>query len=1155
MIADSTISKVKDLDLKDVLENYGLQFTRSGKTWFACCPFHGERTGSFSVNPYKNLYYCHSCHRGGDAIRFYMDKEGLTYSQAVEAIARANGVGIDYTKTEMTEEQRLAAMKRESMLATLDKVQQFFMDQLRVETSDEARAARKYTYGRWPEEFCATAGIGYAPARSDEFLDFCRSQALSEEILFLLGLLQRGEDGRAYAMFRSRVMIPIRNRMGRIIAYTARYIGNNPKAPKYKNSSNSDLFTKSESIFGIDRAARCREADFFNILEGAPDVLRLQAIGLNNSVAALGTAWSENQFEQLKKLTEAVCFIPDSDPPKEGEPFGPGFKAVMTNGAAAMRLGLSVSVRELPFEREPVRVPLFDFEIEEAEENMLAAKIKAARKAGKNRKEIAAISLSEAERAAVCRQRDLEPFLHKNDADSYILSQDRYAALEEKPFVIWLAEKKFTTAQSIAEERKVVAEIADLLRYVKEPSILSSYIDGLSAIHGKPKLWAAAVAEAKDAARKKAPAVAPKNERERDLELLRQFNLSIRDNCYFTFDGDDEPTRLSNFVLEPLFHIQDESNGTRIFKMKNKYGDVRVIELRESELNSLSAFMQRVGSLGNFVWRAKIDKLNNVKEYTYAKTDSAERIRKLGWDAVGEFFAFGNGIFIDGKFKPVDELGIIRDCRGSTYYIPATSKMYQNNSEIFQFERLMVHENRSGITLHDFAEKLIAVFGENARIALCYLLSTIFRDIIFKRTRHFPILNLFGEKGTGKTTLATSLQSFFIHGIDPPNMGVTSIPAMNDRVSQAVNTLVVFDEYKNDLDVRKIAFAKGLWGGGGQTKKNTNTDGMAAQTIVSTGIALCGQDKPTQDMALFTRLIFLAFTKTSFNQEERKRYDDLTAVCNIGLTHLLVEVLTHRAMFEKNFAQAYALIKSELAAKLADEEVHDRIFGNWLIPLATFRTLESVIDLPFSYNELLETAVKGLRNQSDMCKESSEVADFWNILQGLQTTGRCVDKAHYRIRYHRTFRALSMKEDMVFAEARPVLYLNAPAVSALFNGNRGANSTANRSNWATTLSYLKSHPAFLGLKQDRFVILTPQGIPDFTYEAGPGGTQTRKLKVNRPKALCFDYAQLKETFGLNLETEVLTEAEDYAEDNQSDEQQPPAAPPELFYGNDDDRPF
>lgn len=435
----------------------------------------------------------------------------------------------------------------------------------------------------------------------------------------------------------------------------------------------------------------------------------------------------------------------------------------------------------------------------------------------------------------------------------------------------------------------------------------------------------------------------------------------------------------------------------------------------------------------------------------------------------------------------------------------------------------MVHENRNGVKLYDFSAKLIGVFGENASIALCYLLATLFRDIIFRRTRHFPILNLFGEKGTGKTTLATSLQSFFLHGIDPPNLGVTSVPAMNDRVSQAVNTLVVLDEYKNDLDIRKIAYLKGLWGGGGQTKKNTNTDGMAAQTIVSTGVALCGQDKPTQDMALYTRVIFLSFSKTSFNQIEKRNYEDLVALCNMGLTHLTIEILSHRELFEKNFAEIYSITKKELAAKFENESIHDRIFGNWVIPLAAYRTLETVLDVPFSYADLFETAVKGIRSQNELAQESSEVADFWSMLQGFQTSGKCVDKAHYRIRYMKSFRPISVKEDIEFKEARPILYLNMAAVASLFN-SRNMNATANRSNWSTIMSYLKSHSSFLGLKQDRFTILLPSGLPDYSFEM-VNNEQVKKVKVNRPKALCFDYLQLKEAFGLELETEVIPDTQ------------------------------
>lgn len=1065
MISESTINKVRNLAIEDVLKPY-VRLSRKGLTLMGLCPFHSERTGSFAVTPGKNLFHCFSCNRGGDGIAFIMEKENLTFMEAVTFIAKNNGIPIEYSDEERSEEELLEAKHKESLLVTLDHLHRFFVENLRVAMTNESRAAREYAYGRWPEEFCSIAGIGYAPKDGNTFMEYCRTKGLNEESLFDLGMFKRNEDGSVYAMFRQRIMIPVRNRWGRIIAYTARYIGNSDKVPKYINSSTSIVYSKGETLFGIDRASRQRDADYFIVVEGAPDVLRMQSVGYENTVAALGTAWTDNQFEQLKKFTASLCFIPDSDT-TDGKQYGPGFEAVMANGASAIKKGFHVTVRELPF----------------AKQN------------------------------------------GKNDADSYIHCKEDYSSLKEKHFIVWLARKRFCIAGSLMEERKYVAEIADLLRYVKDQLVFDQCIEQLAKLHGKVKLWRDAVTQARGEARKKQEHGLSMNEMQREAELLRQFGLFVRENCYYAIsEEDEEPARISNFIMEPLFHIEDENNATRIFRMRNMYDVCRVIELKESELCSLSNFQQKVGSLGNYVWLAKIDKLNRVKEYLYSKTDTAERIRKLGWNASEEFFAFGNGILYGGTFKNVDDLGIVRGVNGKAFYIPATSRIYLHNPEIFQFERLMVHENRNGVKLYDFASRLIGVFGENASIALCYLLATLFRDIIFRRTRHFPILNLFGEKGTGKTTLATSLQSFFLHGVDPPNLGVTSVPAMNDRVSQAVNTLVVLDEYKNDLDIRKIAYLKGLWGGGGQTKKNTNTDGMAAQTIVSTGVALCGQDKPTQDMALYTRVIFLAFSKTSFNQVEKRNYEGLVALCNMGLTHLTIEILNHRELFEKNFPETYSVTKRELAAKFENESIHDRIFGNWVIPLAAYRTLETVLDMPFSYADLFETAIKGVRSQNELAQESSEVADFWSMLQGFQTSGKCVDKAHYRIRYMKSFRPISAKEDIEFKEARPILYLNMAAVASLFN-SRNMNATANRSNWSTIMSYLKSHSSFLGLKQDRFTILLPSGLPDYSIEI-VNNEQVRRVKVNRPKALCFDYLQLKEAFGLELETEVITDIQD-----------------------------
>lgn len=1098
MISESTISKVRELSIEDVLRPY-VKLSRKGSALMGLCPFHEERTGSFSVSPAKNLFHCFSCNRGGDAITFIMEKEGFSFMDAVRFIAKHHNIQIEYTQEEYNEEQMAEEKHRESLLVALDHIQAYFLNCLRTTDNIECKQARDYAYGRWPEEFCSVAGIGYAPIDGNLFVDYCQKRSLNEEALFELGMLKRGEDGHIYAMFRQRIMIPIRNRWGRIIAYTARHIGHNPKAPKYINSSTSPVYSKGETLFGIDRASRQRNADYFIIVEGAPDVLRMQSVGFDNTVAALGTAWTDSQFEQLKKYTSSLCFIPDSDV-TEGKPYGAGFEAVMANGAMAIRKGFHVTVRELPFVKASV--------------------------VGEN----------------IPSEDTFQVKFVKNDADSFIKSKEDYTSLAEKHFIIWLAQKRFLVASSLVEERKCVAEIADLMRYVKDQLVFDQCIEQLAKLHGKVKLWRDAVAQARGEARKRNERLAPMNEMQRDAELLRQFGLFVRENCYYaTGDDDEEPARISNFIMEPLFHIEDESNGTRIFRMRNMYNMCRVIELKESELCSLSNFQQKVGSLGNYVWLAKIDKLNRVKEYLYSKTDTAERIRKLGWNDTEGFFAFGNGILMDGTFREVDELGIVRGINSKAFYIPATSKIYIHNQEIFQFERLMVHENRNGVKLYDYVTRLVEVFGENTAIAFSYLLSTLFRDIIFRRTRHFPILNLFGEKGTGKTTLATSLQSFFLHGVDPPNLGVTSVPAMNDRVSQAVNTLVVLDEYKNDLDIRKIAYLKGLWGGGGQTKKNTSTDGMAAQTIVTTGVALCGQDKPTQDMALYTRVIFLAFSKTSFNQAEKRNYEDLVALCNLGLTHLTVEILNHRKLFEKNFPEIYAITKRELATKLENETIHDRIFGNWVIPLATFRTLETVIHVPFSYTELFETAFRGIRNQNELAQESSEIADFWNMLQGFQTSGKCIEKAHYRIRYLKSFRPISVKEDIEFKEARPILYLNMAAVASLFN-SRNMNATANRSNWSTIMSYLKSHSSYLGLKQDRFTILQPGGLPDYMIEV-INGEQVRKVKVNRPKALCFDYLQLKDAFGLDLETEIVSDSLDLSEDNLSDSTPSDTTPP------------
>ena len=228
---------------------------------------------------------------------------------------------------------------------------------------------------------------------------------------------------------------------------------------------------------------------------------------------------------------------------------------------------------------------------------------------------------------------------------------------------------------------------------------------------------------------------------------------------------------------------------------------------------------------------------------------------------------------------------------------------------------------------------------------------------------------------------------------------------------------------------------------------------------------------------------------------------------------------------ENGFKANYSMVRKELSNELENEEIEDRVLDNWVVPLATFRTLESALRLPFSYTELFDITLAGIRYQNEGCKKNTEMAEFWEVIDSLHSQGRIIEKAHFRIKYLTEFRAIGRSEAVRFAKAKPVLFLNAPAVSSLYSGRIPGGVTAGRTNnWSTVMTYLKVQPSFLGLKQDRFNLLLPNGTFDYSIE-NEGGNSVRKMKVNRPKALCFDYEMLKEKYSLNLETSSMRESE------------------------------
>ena len=1083
-------------DVHGVISDF-IQLHKKGAGFWACCPFHGEKSPSFYVNPARNRFHCFGCGEGGDAVAFLMKHQNMTFQQAIEWLAKKYNIEVRYESKEQSQQERDDAKHRESLFFAVAEVQKFFIECFNSDAPD-AMAARKYAYNRWGEDFCKEYGIGYAPKGSAAFFDFIKRKQLSEDYLIELGYIGVNEaDKSRYAMFRDRVTIPIYNRWFKVCAFTGRYNGANPDIGKYMNSRTSPIFKKEECVFGLPDAIKmARITKQFILVEGGPDVLRLQSIGITQAVGALGTAWGEKHFKQLHSVCNSVCFIPDSEKPKGNSQFGAGFNAVFRAGEIALSLGLSVTVREIPLDD------------------------------GKD----------------------------KEDADSFITSRDVFASLEEQSFILWYARKLFSRPdRSLSSDKEAVHTIARLVALVDDKFDRDNILSALPDIYGKAKSWKEAVKQA-DISRKKEAEEAASSNLGYEESAMRRFGIIVQHGKYYIAGKDDQLVRISNFVLKPVFHIKSNDNAIRIYRIINELGDEDAIELSQEEMVSLPRFKKRIENLGNFMFIGKAESLDQMKEYLYSITKTCEQVSLMGWNADNRFFAFGNGLFYENNWFEVNELGLV-SCGGKTFYLPACSDMHRNDKGMFGFELDFIHKPDSTITLREYVAKLIQVFGDNAMVGFAFLVASLFRDVIYPVKDSFPILNLFGPPNSGKTALGTSLMAFFHPVSEPSKVYNTTVPSLNQMLSRVANAIEILDEYKNDVPMRMIELIKGVWGGKGQTKTDPATKKII-DTFFTCSLIICGQEMPTIDPALFTRVVHLSYSRTDFSAEEKKRYVELKELAHHRLTHLTVELLRLRPTFENRYRDMYQTCSEEIMVRLNGEAIKDRIFDNWVILLAAFRTVETLIDVPFTYRDLFEFCFRQMRSQNDMVKKKSELADFWKMFASLYMNGRLIEGAHFRIITDDKFIPSGKGQKLSFDGRKAILCVNFNSVEHVIASRSGMAANASKIDLPTLEPFLEISPQFLGRKQVRMVKLNNTGSPDTTVE-----NMQRVTMSTRVTCICFDYASLKGEFDINLETMKLTEAEERAEDYADSEQEAAndvkaEKPPTLFDDNkEEELPF
>ena len=335
--SDEQIEEVRSRnDIVDVIGNY-VRLKRSGSNYTGLCPFHNEKTPSFSVNPSRQMFKCFGCGIGGNVITFLMEYENYSFPEAVQHLAKRAGIVLP--EKELTQEQKRQQGIRTILQEINTKAARYYYAKLK---SDQGTIGYEYLNGRGlTDETILHFGLGYAGQSGTELYRYMRHEGYSDALLKESGLFKIDEKG-AYDKFWNRVMFPIMDINNHVIGFGGRVMGDGK--PKYLNSPETKLFDKSRNLFGLNYARTSRQSAMI-LCEGYMDVIALHQAGITNAVASLGTAFTEQQATLIKRYADEVLLMYDSDEA--------GIKAALRAIPILRRAGISAKVVHLSPCKDP----------------------------------------------------------------------------------------------------------------------------------------------------------------------------------------------------------------------------------------------------------------------------------------------------------------------------------------------------------------------------------------------------------------------------------------------------------------------------------------------------------------------------------------------------------------------------------------------------------------------------------------------------------------------------------------------------------------------------------------------------------------------------------------------------------------------------------
>jgi hypothetical protein len=548
------------------------------------------------------------------------------------------------------------------------------------------------------------------------------------------------------------------------------------------------------------------------------------------------------------------------------------------------------------------------------------------------------------------------------------------------------------------------------------------------------------------------------------------------DNAYYSVTKDG-PKMVCGFTIKVLYLVKSKSAPKRIVELKNQFGYATVLDLPTEAFVSIGAFKKAVESVGNFVFEGNDIDLTRLKKKLFREEKLTQEINVLGWHPRGQFYAFSNGI-LNGKWTPTDDYGIVEHDE-KNYFLPYMSSINDDFTE-FGNERKFVHRPvEGGLDFAQWSDLMQRVYGNNGSLGMCFYIAALFRDYIFEQHNAFPLLYNFGQRESGKSQFVDSFKWLFGRPQDSLSLeNPSTVIGMVRTLASFSNSMVYLDEYKNSVDKKTIGLLKGLWDGFGRTTGVKSNDNQTKVTKPLSATIISGQDMPTIDNALFTRVIQLEFLAKG---RDYAAYEELKLKEKLGLTSITLDILSHRPAVLELYRPTFDIILRWLKEATKGEDIQDRMLQNMATILAPALLLldNELLRFPFTKEQLLAIALEVVRRQHLQIAKSTDSSRFWDVFVGMAShkpMPLIVEGVDYRFQGDNLCIRLGNVHPPYLSQHRS--QYNVPGLDK------------------TTLDYYLRHdPAFVEQKNIRFV----HGKDSET----PGAA------TNPTSAYCFDFPTLK----------------------------------------------